>query len=579
MFIRIIIGICLVLMTGQWANASNEKKIALVMKDLFNPFFQKMESGAKAYAAKKNLDLEVFGIERETDVDRQISIVKRLISGKYGAIVIAPADSKKLIPVCKQAIGQKIAVINIDNPFHKETLEQNKIKIPFVGSDNHKGAAMAGEYIRKKIGNSGEVVILEGIRGVENAELHKKGFTDSITAGSQIKITASETANWHKDEAFSVMTRILQKTKDIKAVLCANDMMAIGAVQALEMAGLAGKVWVGSYDNIEEVRLEMRNKRIHATIEQHPELMGEYGVRLAADALAGKPVADYTSTPLDLISYENFDKTIGFSVSTLANPFFDLLSKSAKKEADIYGIRLVVADAGNDDAKQMLDIQKFVQDKVNLIIVNPTNVETVLPALELAKAAGIKVISVDRKVSEEDLVISHTASDNLLGGKLAAEFIAKKLKGKGKILELEGIPGTSAAHDRGKGFNDAIGKFPDIKVAAREMAGFDRAKAKNTVKQLIAKNAEFDAVFAHNDEMILGAYDAYSEGGKRPSVLVGFDAIPDAIAAIGEKKLTATVAQKPELMGELAIESAAMFFRGETVPKTRLADLELVVGQ
>ena len=120
MFFRIIIGICLVLTTGQAAYAGNENKIALVMKDLSNPFFQKMESGAKDYAAKNSIALEVFGIERETDVERQISIVERLISGKYGAIVIAPADSKKLIPVCKQAIEQKIAVINIDNRRRKK---------------------------------------------------------------------------------------------------------------------------------------------------------------------------------------------------------------------------------------------------------------------------------------------------------------------------------------------------------------------------------------------------------------------------------------------------------------------------
>ncbi|MCP4113504.1 MAG: substrate-binding domain-containing protein [Desulfobacteraceae bacterium] len=577
MFIRMVcVFLCAVFMWATPVLAGNENKIALVMKDLFNPFFLKMEAGAKEYAQKNNIPLEVFGVERETQVDRQIGIVDNLISRKYGAIVIAPADSKKLVPVCKKAIDKGIVVINIDNPFHKETQELHKIKIPFVGSDNRAGASMVGNYIKQKLKSKGRVIIVEGIGGVENADLRKKGFAESVTSEAQIEILASESANWHKDEAFSLMTGLLGKYNDVDAILCANDIMALGTIQALDMLGLTGKVWIGAYDNIDEARLEMQNKRMHATIEQHPELMGEYGVKLAARALGGTPAPDYTPTPLDLITYDSFDKKIGLSISDLSNPFFKLLYEGAQKAGELFGIKLVVADAKNDDARQLLDIQKLIQEKTDLIIINPTNVETVSPAIEIADASGIKVITVDRKSSRDDIVVSHIASDNTLGGQIAGEFIARQLKGKGMILELEGIPGTSAAHDRGTGFNQAIDKYPDIKVAAREVAHFDQKKARELIKQIVKKGISFDAVFAHNDSMILGAIEGFEGNPSKPPVFVGFDAIPEALEAIQQKKLSATVAQKPEIMGWVAVKNAVRILRGEKLPKETLIDLDVV---
>lgn len=567
----------MLLLSANMVCAQNEGKIALVMKALSNPFFLKMQTGAKEYADKQNLPLEVFGIERETEVDRQISIVENLIARGYGAIVIAPADSKLLIPVCKKAIEKGIFVVNIDNPFHKETLKENNLTIPFVGSDNRAGAAMVGNYIKQKIGKTGKVLVIEGMRGVENADLRKQGFIESVTSGTEIKIAATETANWHTDEAFTVVSNLLQQDQDIQAIFCANDSMALGAVQALDMLGLAGKILVGAYDNLDEARQEMRNQRMHATVEQHPELMGAYGVALAARALAGETLPDYTTTPLDLITYEGFEKKIGLSISNAANPFFASLLQGAQRAAELFGVQLVIVDAGDDDAKQLLDLQTFIETPVNLILLNPTNAETVSPAIEMADSSGIKVITVDRKSSRDDLVASHVASDNVAGGRIAAEFIASKLQGKGAILELEGIPGTSAAHDRGLGFNDVVKTYPELKVASREVGHFDKEKARVATAQLLQQGQTFDAVFAHNDQMILGAIEAFdaAKTEKRP-IFVGFDAIPEALEAVKQQKLHATVAQKPENMGWAAIDAAVKFLRGESLAREVFVDLELI---
>ena len=562
-------------LTGM-AEARNEKKVALVMKALSNPFFAAMEMGAKEYAKEKNIPLEVFGTERETDVERQISIVENLISRNYGAIVIAPTDSIKLVPVCKKALEKNIVVINIDNPFSKEAMQQQGISIPFVGSDNRAGAKMVGEYIKRKLNSRGRVLVIEGIRGVENADLRKAGFVEAVTQNSSVQVVASESANWHTDEALSLTVKLLNLHKSIDAIFCANDKMAIGALQALDMLGLAEKVLIGAYDNIEEVRGEMRNNRIQATVEQHPELMGRYGLYLAWEALNGQKIPKYVDTPLDLITHEAFGSKIALFISNLDNPFFASLALGAQKAAELFGTKLVVIDAKNDDAQQLSTIMKAVAEKVSCLIVNPTNTDIITPGIELANEKNIPVITVDRK-SSGGKVACHIESDNIKGGKMAANAMVRYLGGKGKIIEIEGIPGASATQERGMGFNSVMKENSRIKIATRETAFFDKNKARDLMLRLLKKGVDFDGVFAHNDNMIMGVLEALSsEKYSKPKVLIGFDAIKEAVDAVKQGKLTATIAQQPETMGRLAVQSAVQFLRGESLPPVIPVELELI---
>jgi len=555
--------------------AGNEKKVALVMKALSNPFFIKMEEGARLYAEKNNISFEVFGVDRETNVKRQIGILENLIARKYGAIVIAPTDSKKLIPVCKKALDHGIVVVNIDNPFHKDTMKKMKISIPFVGSDNYQGACLVGNYLKKKLGSKGRVLVIEGISGVENAELRKNGFIDSITENSKIKIVDSKSANWHTDEALSLVTKLIQKHAQIDAIFCANDSMAIGAIQSLDMFGLTGDIFITGYDNIEEARLEMRNKRMHATVEQHPELMGEYGVMLASQGMQNKKIPPLTKTPLDLITYDCFDKKVSLSLAD-DTPFFKSLLKGASDSAALFGLKLYTAIANNDDATQLVDIQSFIEKKSNIIIINPTHAESVSPAIEFAHAEGIPVMTVDRKSAIPEKVVCHIESNNEAGGQMAGQYIAQKLNQKGTILELEGAPGTSAAHDRGKGFNNTINKYPGLKIVAREVAFFNRDKARDAIIHILKKNISVDAIFAHNDEMIIGAIQALQKMNKPLPVTVGFDAIPEAIAMVQKNQLSATIAQNPYKMGFLAIKHAAQYLQGNSLEPVVLVDLLVI---
>ncbi|HPJ67100.1 MAG TPA: substrate-binding domain-containing protein [Desulfobacteraceae bacterium] len=576
--IVIFIAICVILSPGMICatEAQSGRKVALVMKALSNPFFSKMEEGAQQFARDNNILLDVFGVERETDIDRQIGIVEDLISRGYGAIVIAPADSRKLLPVCRKAMEKGIVIINIDNPFHKDTMSRLSISITFVGSDNRAGAGMVGNYVKRKLLGKGKVIVIEGIRGVENAELRKAGFIEAATEKSAIEIVAAESANWHTDEAFSLAVRLLNEHRDVDAIFCANDAMAMGVIKALDIVDTEKTVLVAGYDNIEAARNEMRNGRMAATIEQHPELMGAYGVNLAWNALNGKTIPDYVPTPLDLITWEAFGKKIGISISTLDNPFFASLSRSLVDALTLLGAEPVVSEAGNDDAQQLSHIIKMLNDGISILIVNPTHAATIVPGIELANGKKVPVITVDRKVSEGKIAC-HIESDNEKGGIIAAKTLARLLKGKGKVIEIEGIPGTSAAQERGAGFNRFMKTQPGIVVVARETAGFNRAKTRQVMARLLEKDVDFDGVFAHNDSMILGVLDAvHSAGYGKPIVCVGFDAIKEAVAAVQNGKLDATIAQRPEEMGYRAAETAVRLLRGESIPSRILVDLKVV---
>ena len=255
---------------------------------------------------------------------------------------------------------------------------------------------------------------------------------------------------------------------------------------------------------------------------------------------------------------------VGFSVSTLNNPFFVSLSEGAKAEAEKQGVKLVVVDAGDDAAKQTNDIEDLISRNVSVLIVNPVDSDAVAPAVQNAVSKGIKVISVDRVVNGVE-VDCQIASDNAAGAKMATEYLVELIGEGAKAAELEGVPGASATIDRGAGFHEAADAALD--VVASQTANFNRAEGMNVIENILQSCPEVKGVFAHNDEMALGAVEAVLASGKDIKI-VGFDATDDAVAAVKSGKMAATVAQKPELMGETAVQTAMKLINGETVEKS-----------
>ena len=268
---------------------------------------------------------------------------------------------------------------------------------------------------------------------------------------------------------------------------------------------------------------------------------------------------------------------IGLSVSTLNNPFFVTLRDGAQSAADEAGAELIVSDAQNDTAQQQDDVQNFVTQQVNAILVNPVDSDAVVPAIEAANQANIPVIALDRGASGGELATT-IASDNVQGGNLAGEELIR-LVGSGSVAQLEGTPGADPARDRGQGFQDAIDAQSAVEVVASQSANFDRAEGLNVAENILQANPDIAGIFAQNDEMALGAVQALGGSAGDDVKVVGFDAIEDALSAIQDGTMNATVAQQPAEIGSLGVENAISVINGESVEENIPVEVQLVTPE
>ncbi|MGL4934311.1 MAG: ribose ABC transporter substrate-binding protein RbsB [Cetobacterium sp.] len=265
---------------------------------------------------------------------------------------------------------------------------------------------------------------------------------------------------------------------------------------------------------------------------------------------------------------------IGFVVSTQDNPFFVTLKEGAVSAAKEMGHEIVVLDSQNDPSKELGNVEDLLINKIDVLLINPTDSDAVISSVKAANRRKVPVITLDR-ASNGGKVVAHIASDNVAGGELAGNFIIEKLEGKSvKVVELEGIPGTTAARDRGNGFNKAAAEKLDI--VAKQAADFDRTKGLNVMENILQGQSEISAVFAHNDEMALGALRAIEAAGNKDILIVGFDATEDAVKAVKDGKLAATVAQKPAEIGAEGVYAADKIIKKESIPEFIPVDLELV---
>ncbi|MGI5291281.1 D-ribose ABC transporter substrate-binding protein [Nonomuraea polychroma] len=261
------------------------------------------------------------------------------------------------------------------------------------------------------------------------------------------------------------------------------------------------------------------------------------------------------------------DVKIGMSISTLNNPYFVQLREGAEAEAKKLGVTLTVTDAQNDASQQVNQVQNFTSQSMKAIIINPVDSDAAAPAVKIAERSNIPVIAVDRGVNGAT-VAQTVASDNVAGGKLAAEQLAKEIGEKGEVVLLQGVPGTSASRDRGQGFTEGIKAFPNIKVVAQQPADFDRAKGLDVMTNLLQSHPGVTGVFAENDEMALGAIKALGAKAGKEVKVVGFDGTPDGLKAIEAGTLAASIAQQPALLGQQSVQNAVKAAKGEKLEAT-----------
>ncbi len=290
---------------NQNRSEAGKPKVALVMKSLANEFFSTMAEGARKHQAAHgaSYDLIVNGIKNETDLAEQVNLVEQMIAQRVQAIVIAPADSKALVTVLKQAREAGILVVNIDNKLDAAVLTQAGLQVPFVGPDNRAGARKVGDVLAKQLKAGDPVAIIEGIPTAFNGQQRRLGFEEAMKAAGA-NIVSVQSGRWEMETANNVATAMLSEHGDLKAILCANDNMALGAVSAIQAAGKAGKVLVVGFDNISAVRPLLAKGQVVATADQHGDQLAVFGIEAALKILRGEaPPADQT-TAVDLVIKE-----------------------------------------------------------------------------------------------------------------------------------------------------------------------------------------------------------------------------------------------------------------------------------
>ncbi len=298
-----------------------------------------------------------------------------------------------------------------------------------------------------------------------------------------------------------------------------------------------------------------------------------------------KPAAGATAAAGGTSGAAGGKPTIALVVKTLNNPFFIEMQKGAEEAAQKAGVTLLVqaADREVDVERQMQIIENLIERKVSALCITPSGSREIVPVIVKANKAGIPVVIVDTRADEKALaaaggkIATFIGSDNYDGGKLAGAFMAEKLGGKGSVVVLEGIPGHETGDERLRGFREVIAKSPGIKIVASQPANWERDQGFNVFQNILQANPGVTGLFACSDLMALGAMEAIAAAGKTGKILVvGFDAQPEARAAVKKGTMGATVAQFPTRMGATAVEYAVKILRGEKVPAFTPVAIELV---
>ena len=270
--------------------------------------------------------------------------------------------------------------------------------------------------------------------------------------------------------------------------------------------------------------------------------------------------------------------TIGFAVSTLENPFFVTMKDAAVAKAAELGVELVVLDAQDSAETQASQVEDFITRGVNLLIINPVDSDAIGTSVVACNEADIPVITVTR-ASNAGNVIQHLDIDNKEAGRLDAEHLLKDLDRKGKVAILEGIAGSSSAIEREEGFVAAL-EGSEVEVVTSLTANYSREEGATVTEDILQSNPELDAIYAHNDEMALGAVRAVAAAGRSAEIKIyGIDATDDALTAVENGEMAATVQQQPDVQIETALENAVKYLNGETLEPLVNIPLKLIVKE
>jgi ribose transport system substrate-binding protein len=287
----------------QAGDSGGPPRVAFVMKTLNHPFFLDMKRGAEEAAAGAGVQLVVQAAEREIDVEKQMQIIENLLQTGIRALIVTPSGSKEIASAIAKANRAGVPVIVVDTRVDPSAIAANQLDIEtFIGSDNYEGGQVAGRYLVEATGGTSKVAVLEGIPGHETGDSRLRGFRDALASAPGMTIVASQPANWERDQGFSVFQNMLQAHPDIDALFACNDLMALGAIEAVAAAGRTGKIRVVGFDALDDARRAIEEGRMAASVAQSPREMGRVAVESAGRVLEGETLPAEQRVPIELVS-------------------------------------------------------------------------------------------------------------------------------------------------------------------------------------------------------------------------------------------------------------------------------------
>lgn len=307
----------------------------------------------------------------------------------------------------------------------------------------------------------------------------------------------------------------------------------------------------------------------------------------ALSACGSTPAPDASDAPESQTSTQGAENTpaaegkvkIGFSLKTVNNPFVVSVKNGAAKAAEEQGAEIVITDAQLDSQKQMTDVESFMQQKVDVILIDALDSTALLPTVQDAHDQGFKILTEDSRITgAEDIVMSHIGIDNEKSGERIAQYLVDEMKKQGKknIIIFEGLPGAEATTQRAKGFHAVLDNNEDVNILFAKNVGDKREEGLQNMDDMLQKYDNIDAVICCNDELALGAISSIEGAGREGILVTGFDGNADGLQAVKDGRMLATIDHAPYTMGYIAVETCIKAAKGETVDKSTVFDVELV---
>ena len=584
--------------TAQVQSARQDKmRFGVIIKTEANEFWQLMAEGYRFAAERYGVEVEIGSVATEADTSQQLALLESYLDQGFDALLVSPISPTNLNSALTQATEMGIPIINVDELIPADAAKEAGIDISMrIASNNYMAGGLAGQYVLDHVDAGAQVAIVEGLAGNVSGQDRRDGFFDTVSG--TLDVVASQPADWDRSKALDVVTNILQANPDVKAIYCANDTMALGAVAAVQAAGLEGDVIILGTDAIPEALDAVKGGSMAGTVAQFPFEVGVLAVENAIKLVEGRPTPTRIDAPIKLLTAADLDKPVqpipdpaipdykfGAIIKTEANEFWQAMAQGYKDAAERYGVTVDVGSVATeaDTSQQLALLESYLDLGYDALFVSPIAPTNLNSALAQATEMGIPIINVDELIpadaaKEAGIKIEMTiASNNYMAGQLAGQYVLDHVDAGAQVAIIEGLAGNVSGQDRHDGFFDTVSGTLD--VVASQPADWDRSKALDVVTNILQANPDVKAIYCANDTMALGAVAAVQAAGLEGDVIIlGTDAIPEALDAVRAGSMAGTVAQYPYEAAFIVVESGIKLMEGRPIPSHFDAPIKLLTA-